>query len=198
MANLQITIDDGPQPVTNALIPILAELSRRNLTAAFFNIGQEVRATPSGTVRIRDEGHVLGNHSWNHLKPDASNYRDEQIIEQFQRTHDQVKATTRQIMKHWRAPRLDKIPRLTGLLVGSGKLYQLSHCDAHADSKDTSGALSATDMLTVLRDTIREQLTRNTFRLLFHVQTETARALPDVLDGLVADGHRLIDFSQTR
>jgi Polysaccharide deacetylase len=67
LAELQITIDDGPEPVRTALNPILDELAARSLVAAFFNLGEEVKANPGATQMILRRGHVLGNHSWDHL-----------------------------------------------------------------------------------------------------------------------------------
>lgn len=198
MANLQVTIDDGPLPVKDALAPILAELARRKVVAAFFNLGEEVKKDPAAAVSICAKGHVLGNHSWDHLMPSISRYSDEQIVDQFHRTHEQVEAATGEIMRHWRCPRIgpSDIRRLTGLLVGEGKLYQLSHCDVNADSKDSQGVSSAAGMLAALRGDIRTHPARSTFRLLFHVKPETAKTLPTVLDGLADDGHQLVDFIQ--
>ncbi len=195
--NLQITIDDGPEPVAAALLPILDELTRRGRVAAFFNLGNEVHSNPAAANTIRSRGHVLGNHSWDHLEPHTSNYTDEQILTQFQRTHDEVLTATQVVMRHWRAPRLEAIPRLSGLLVGRGRLYTLTHCDVNADSKDSQGATTAAAMLTAIRADIASQPSRTNFRLLFHVKTETAQALHTVLDGLVADGHSLVDFTQS-
>jgi peptidoglycan/xylan/chitin deacetylase (PgdA/CDA1 family) len=199
MAYLQITIDDGPAPVKPALAPILAELARRKVSAAFFNLGQEVKANPSAALDICGKGHVLANHSWDHLMPTVAKYTDEQIVDQFQRTQDIVRETTDEIMRHWRCPRIGAkdIRRLTGLLVGEGKIFSLQHCDVHADSKDSQNVSSAEGMLAALRAEINTHPARSTFRLLFHVKIETGKALPAVLDGLVEDGHTLVDFTQT-
>jgi peptidoglycan/xylan/chitin deacetylase (PgdA/CDA1 family) len=196
VAKLQITVDDGPLPVKGALTPILAELAKRKVVAAFFNLGEEVHRDPASAISIKSMGHVLGNHSWDHLMPSTAKFTDEQIVEQFRRSHSEVKAATGFMLRHWRAPRLQQISRLTRLLVGSNKLYTLSHCDVHADSKDSQGVGNASGMLAALRNDIRIQPARQTFRLLFHVKLATAAALPTVLDGLVADGHTLVDFAQ--
>ena len=194
---LQVTVDDGPQPVAAALQPILVELGRRKLVGAFFNLGQEVQADPAASLAIHTRGHVLGNHTWDHLMPSTTKYTDVQVVEQFRRTHDAVRVAAKLEMRHWRAPRLEQIARLAGLLVGAGKLYALSHCDVNADSKDSQGATTAAAMLTAIRADIKLQPARETFRLLFHVKDTTAAALPAVLDGLVADGHVLVDFAQS-
>ena len=198
MAQLQITIDDGPQPVASALAGLLAELQHRNVKAAFFVLGQEVHADAAATRSIANAGHTLGNHSWDHLEPSSANYTDDQIREQFARTHAETEgAIVPAIVRHWRAPRLEAIARLSAILTqGASPLYTLSHCDVHADSDDSQGAATAAAMLQAIRGDIAAQPGRTMFRLLFHVKPATAQALSAVLDGLLQDGHTLINFSQ--
>jgi peptidoglycan-N-acetylglucosamine deacetylase len=199
MANLQITIDDGPDPVT-ALNAMLDELAKRKVVAAFFNLGEEVKANPGATQTILRKGHILGNHSWDHLEPHTSKFSDVAVLDEFQRTQDVVfKATSGLTMKHWRAPRLEQISRLTDLLVtGPKALFKLSHCDVHADSKDSQGVTDANGMLKAIREQIKLNPKRDSFRILFHVKPTTAVAFHAVLDGLTSDGHKLVDFSQTK
>lgn len=195
--NLQITVDDGPEPVATALDPILAEIGTRHVKAAFFVLGKEVHSDPAATKKILDKGHVIGNHSWDHLEPHTTNYTNFQILEQFEHTQTEVNTAVHIAMQHWRAPRLEEIPRLTGILVGRDKLFTLSHCDVNADSKDSQGASTSAAMLAAIRADILAQPTRTNFRLLFHVKPTTASALPAVLNGLIADGHALVDFTQS-
>jgi peptidoglycan-N-acetylglucosamine deacetylase len=199
LAELQITIDDGPEPVRTALNPILDELAARSLVAAFFNLGEEVKANPGATQMILRRGHVLGNHSWDHLMRHTRKYSDADVLDQFQRTQDAVFRATKVKMIHWRAPRLEQISRLTHILIDGPKaLFKLSHCDVHADSKDSQGVTDAAGMLKAIREEIKRNPARRVFRLLFHVKPTTATALPVVLDGLKNDGHRLVDFSQSK
>ncbi|MER9565789.1 polysaccharide deacetylase family protein [Mesorhizobium sp. M0571] len=193
---LQLTFDDGPLPRNDALVPILNEVKGRKVVAGFFVLGQEVDQRPDAAKEIIKAGHVLGNHSWDHLEPKTSDYTDDEIVKEFQDCHDTVANKVGVTMMHWRAPRLDldggRLPRL---LSGSGKLYSLSHCDIAADSKDSQGKTTAAGML----DAIRADLAKfggTQGRLLFHVKKETAAALKDVLDGLVKDGHTFVDFGQ--
>jgi peptidoglycan-N-acetylglucosamine deacetylase len=59
-----LTFDDGPHP---AFTPtILDTLCARQLKATFFVIGRLARRHPSLVRRIHDEGHTLGNHSFDH------------------------------------------------------------------------------------------------------------------------------------
>ena len=46
---------------------MLDELKKYNARASFFCIGKNVLAFPDLYKRIIDEGHAVGNHSFNHL-----------------------------------------------------------------------------------------------------------------------------------
>jgi hypothetical protein len=131
--------------------------------------------------------------------PRTNKFTDAQVLDQFQRTQDEVLKATKVNMIHWRAPRLEQITRLTGILVNGPKaLFRLSHCDVHADSKDSQGVTSASGMLNAIREEFKRQATRSVFRLLFHVKPTTATGFHEVLEGLVKDGHTIVDFSQKK
>ena len=60
-----ITFDDGPNPeYTERLLDGLKE---RNVKATFFLIGKEVKEYPEIVKRISDEGHLIGNHTYEHV-----------------------------------------------------------------------------------------------------------------------------------
>lgn len=59
-----LSFDDGPHPVhTPALLDLLAEHGAR---ASFFLVGKRVEQYPDIVRRMVAEGHLIGNHSWNH------------------------------------------------------------------------------------------------------------------------------------
>jgi peptidoglycan-N-acetylglucosamine deacetylase len=58
-----LTYDDGPSLDTPALLDVL---KRHNVKATFFWMGQHVNKNPKLVKRAMEEGHTLGNHSWNH------------------------------------------------------------------------------------------------------------------------------------
>ena len=103
MADLQITIDDGPEPVDKGLNPILAELEKRKVVAAFFCIGQEMKTSPDAVKTILKKNHVIGNHSFDHLEPKTSGFMNDQILESFKKAHQQLITIAGVEMKHWRA-----------------------------------------------------------------------------------------------
>lgn len=61
---IALTFDDGPHPVGTARI--LDVLAKQNAKAAFFVVGREAARYPQLLRRIHDEGHLIGNHSFNH------------------------------------------------------------------------------------------------------------------------------------
>jgi peptidoglycan-N-acetylglucosamine deacetylase len=58
-----LTFDDGPGPYTPALLDVLAA---REAPATFFVMGRRVAAAPAVVRRQCAEGHVVGNHTYNH------------------------------------------------------------------------------------------------------------------------------------
>jgi len=59
-----VTFDDGPTP--GATDAILDELRDAGVAASFFVIGENVRRHPDLLRRVHAEGHLVGNHSYNH------------------------------------------------------------------------------------------------------------------------------------
>lgn len=75
--NIYLTFDDGPIPeITPWILDCLKE---KDVKACFFCVGDNVRKSPELYQRILDEGHQVGNHTFNHLKgwdQEDSNYLD--------------------------------------------------------------------------------------------------------------------------
>ena len=60
-----LTFDDGPHPTITPFV--LDELKKHQAKATFFCIGKNVELYPEIYRRIIDEGHMVGNHTYNHL-----------------------------------------------------------------------------------------------------------------------------------
>lgn len=61
-----LTFDDGPDPeITPQVLDVLAEADTR---ATFFVVGKSLTAQSGLARRMLAEGHVLGNHSWQHSR----------------------------------------------------------------------------------------------------------------------------------
>nr|BFF39532.1 polysaccharide deacetylase family protein [Tenacibaculum mesophilum] len=60
-----LTFDDGPIPKVTEFV--LDQLHLFNAKATFFCIGDNIRKYPAVFSRIINEGHSVGNHTFNHL-----------------------------------------------------------------------------------------------------------------------------------
>jgi peptidoglycan-N-acetylglucosamine deacetylase len=72
---IYLTFDDGPHPDITPFV--LDELKKYGAKASFFCVGSNVLKYPDVYKRILDEGHTVGNHSFNHLdgwKTDSAAY----------------------------------------------------------------------------------------------------------------------------
>ena len=61
-----LTFDDGPVPGPTEFV--LDTLKQARVKATFFSIGDNVKKHPQIFQRIAEEGHAIGNHTFNHMK----------------------------------------------------------------------------------------------------------------------------------
>jgi len=60
-----LTFDDGPVPEVTP--EILSILKKYNAKATFFQVGENVKKYPELSQQLIHEGHISGNHSFNHV-----------------------------------------------------------------------------------------------------------------------------------
>lgn len=71
---LYLTFDDGPHPEATPFV--LKELKKYNALATFFCIGKNVVQYPEIYDQIIQQGHSVGNHTYNHLNGWKTNNDD--------------------------------------------------------------------------------------------------------------------------
>lgn len=87
--NVYLTFDDGPIPEATPLV--LDILKKYGTKATFFCVGENVVKHPQIFERIISEGHIVGNHTFNHLngwKTDDKTYFEN--IEKCSKTMNSV------------------------------------------------------------------------------------------------------------
>jgi peptidoglycan-N-acetylglucosamine deacetylase len=95
-----LTFDDGPHPEhTSAILDILDE---REVTATFFVLGEAVEREPDLAARIAADGHVLGNHTWDH--PDLLEVDGDELDEQLAATTELITRVTDAEVEEFRPP----------------------------------------------------------------------------------------------
>ena len=63
---IYLTFDDGPIPIVTPFV--LNILNQYNAKATFFCIGDNVNKHPDIFEQVKNDGHAIGNHTFNHLK----------------------------------------------------------------------------------------------------------------------------------
>ena len=83
---MALTYDDGPSA---ELTPqLLDTLAAYQAPATFFVLGDRIRESPELVERELDEGHVVGNHTYDHL--DLTAIDPEQARRQLQDTNEEL------------------------------------------------------------------------------------------------------------
>ena len=86
-----LTFDDGPDDkVTPQILDIL---KKEKVKATFFVLGNMVEQNPKDLKRIFDEGHAIGNHSYNHVYSEL--YKSPyDFVDQMMKTDEIIKDIT--------------------------------------------------------------------------------------------------------
>lgn len=96
-----LTFDDGPSPVWTPRI--LDVLKKAQVKATFFMLGEHAQRYPDVVRRLAEEGHEIGNHTFDHhtlIYYNASELRRE-IVD----TEKVIRSITGQTTKYFRPPK---------------------------------------------------------------------------------------------
>lgn len=85
---VSITFDDGPHP--EFTLKALALLKRHNAKATFFCIGKNIEAYPKIFQQIIDDGHTVGNHTYNH-RQNFGFLSTQKVLEELNKTTALIK-----------------------------------------------------------------------------------------------------------
>lgn len=87
---IALTFDDGPHPVyTKELLDGLAE---RGVKASFFVTGENAEKYPELILRMQQDGHLIGNHTYSHIQ--LTNGNRETFRQELIRTNEVLKEIT--------------------------------------------------------------------------------------------------------
>jgi peptidoglycan-N-acetylglucosamine deacetylase len=97
---IYLTFDDGPNPyVTPQLLDLL---KTRNAKATFFLVGRSIEAYPELVSRIVENGHSIGNHSYNHERFHELELKTQ--LDEITSTNNLIEKVTGAKCKLFRAP----------------------------------------------------------------------------------------------
>lgn len=125
-----LTFDDGPHEVFTPII--LDILKQYNIKATFFIVGDRVSDNKDIIKRIIDEGHDIGNHSYNHEC--FSEMTDQDVFDSINNTNNILNKYFNYTPKYVRAPygRGYRDERIVSIF----KKLNLRHIFWNVDSRD--------------------------------------------------------------
>lgn len=97
---IAITFDDGPHPSYTE--QLLDGLKERGIHATFFVTGEHAALHPDIILRMRDEGHLIGNHTYSHIQYTKGNR--EKFKEELIATNEVLKEITGEETEFVRPP----------------------------------------------------------------------------------------------
>jgi peptidoglycan/xylan/chitin deacetylase (PgdA/CDA1 family) len=97
---IALTFDDGPHPVYTP--KLLDGLKERGVKASFFLIGESIEGNEEIIRRMYEEGHLIGNHSQNHMQLTKENV--EAACQQIERTNQKIYEITGEMPSYIRPP----------------------------------------------------------------------------------------------
>ena len=83
---IYLTFDDGPIPEITEWV--LEELKKHDAKATFFCIGHNIEKHPEIFEKVINEGHSVGNHTFNHLNGWKTSTRE--YLENFKLCEDSI------------------------------------------------------------------------------------------------------------
>lgn len=182
---IAITFDDGPDPKgTPRLLDMLKE---RGIKATFFLVGKNAAAFPDIVKRMKDEGHEIGNHTWDHQQ--LTRLRDTKVSSELQTTHDAIVKACEVV------PTLYRPPYGATRLSQQKTIYDQFHYACilwDVDPNDWRTPRSSKKT----HDRVLAQTKAGSIILCHDIHHETVEAMPSTLDDLKARGFQFVTVSQ--
>ncbi|MBS4039478.1 MAG: polysaccharide deacetylase family protein [Flavobacteriales bacterium] len=116
---IYLTFDDGPTPEVTSWV--LNQLSLYQAKATFFCIGSRIQAYPELVVQLLEEGHLLANHTYEHVNGWKTITND--YVNEVLKTQDTIQTFQENKTKYFRPPYGKITPKQTNALIKQG--YQI-------------------------------------------------------------------------
>ncbi|WP_018752797.1 polysaccharide deacetylase family protein [Paenibacillus sanguinis] len=186
---IALTFDDGPDPRFTP--QILEILSQKGTRATFFVVGARAKKFPALLERMHREGHLIGNHSFNH--PSFRKQTVKQFAREIERTEQVVSRTVGYRPKLIRPP----YGEINEEQVKWAKANGYKIVNWNVDSLDWKGLNKEQIKANVLQATGPGAI------ILLHAGggvgsdlNGTIEALPDIIDTLRGKGYQFVNLAE--
>jgi peptidoglycan-N-acetylglucosamine deacetylase len=177
---IALTFDDGP----NAKVTpqVLKTLEKYDAKATFFVVGEAVKKHPAVLKEVFNDGHEIGNHTYNHTK--LTTLTVKQMHLQIQSTDSVVQAAIGQNPTVFRPPYGAYNKTVTNQLNVPNVLWTIDTLDwKHHDPKKTLQA-------------VKDNAKPGSIILMHDIHQATANALDDILAMLQKQGYEFVTVSE--
>jgi len=182
--DIALTFDDGPS--ANYTEKVLDILKKHKVQATFFMVGSKVQKYPKIVLRAVDEGHTLGNHTYNHSRIDWIN--DQKLFKELKQTSDVIGLLSGKKVRLFRPP-YGRLPRSKRKLIQKAGydivLWSVNADDFYHKKKGVRNARSITAR-------VLSQVKGGDIILMHDTSKEMAEALPGIIKGLKKRGFRFV------
>lgn len=176
---IALTFDDGPNDHMNTIIDVFEEYGGH---ASFFVIGKKVSGNTEVMARAVQEGHEIGNHSYNHV--DITVLSEAEILNEVSMTQNAVKEATGVEPVWYRPPFLRSSDQTFSLI-------QMPHAGCLSSVGDGSNDNLAED-----RHYRAINGAADGSIMLLHCNDITAEILPKILHDLKMQGYEFVTISE--
>lgn len=150
-----LTFDDGPVPGPTEFV--LDTLKKNNIVATFFLIGDNVRKHPEIFHRIVDDNHVIGNHTFNHLK--GWSYRNNEYVTNIQKCDEAFGFTSKLFRPPYGRIKKSQIKELTDYQIIMWDVLTSDYATSMSPEKCLAGSIRATrpGSIVVFHDSLKAE-----------------------------------------
>lgn len=177
---IALTFDDGPN--ADYTVELLAGLKERGVKATFFLLGKEVEKSPEIVKQMQEEGHLIGNHSYEHV--DLSKLSDAEAIKQVDKTNEAIHKITGEYPEYIRPP------------FGSWK----SNLDYETTMIEVMWNIDPLDWQTpdtkVVVDRVIKDVEENDIILLHDASKSSVEAAFEIIDILQKEGYEFVTVEE--
>lgn len=186
-AKMALTFDDGPDPEwTPQILDILKE---KQVKATFFVIGYQARKYPQMLKRMAAEGHIIGNHTYDHA--DLTKLRPEIVSQEIDKCAAVVSELTGYRPRLVRPPFGFHNPAVDNVIYSKGDVIILWS----TDPEDWRGVDAKTVKTRILHRAKNGYITLQHDGVNLHL-TGSVAALPSIIDGLREQGYTLVTIPE--
>lgn len=175
-----LTFDDGPHPKVTR--QILKSLEKYDAKATFFVIGSQIDKNKQILKEIKEKGHEIGNHTWNH--PKLTKLTVKQIEKEINSTNKKIKEATGEESTVFRPPYGSTNQNINKMVNVPVVLWTLDTLDwKYRNPKK---------LLPVVKNNIHN----NAIILMHDIHQSTADGLESVLAYLQEEGYEFVTVSE--